>query len=94
MGSNYFFSPEITKGEVHEGKPCDVWALGVTLYWMLFGDYPFKATGNEYKKLYDKIQNDDPEYQEDFEDKEAIDLLNLMFTKVISKLDYRIQKKE
>jgi calcium/calmodulin-dependent protein kinase kinase 2 len=58
-----------------------VWALGVTLYLMLFNDYPFKANANEYKRLYDKIINEEPEYPEDFKDKDAIDLLERIFEK-------------
>ena len=80
-GSNYFFSPEIWEGVAHKGKPSDVWALGVTLYLMLFNTYPFKAKGNEYQKLYDSIMHDEPHYPEDFIDRDAIDLLQKMFIK-------------
>lgn len=82
VGSNYFFSPEITKGDDKEGKPSDVWALGVTLYLMLYNEYPFQAPGNEYQKLYNKIQNEEPYYPEDAEDKDPIDLLKKIFIKV------------
>lgn len=49
-------------GQKHKGKPSDVWALGVTLYYMLFQDYPFKAGANEYEVLYDKIINSKQKY--------------------------------
>lgn len=81
MGTNFFFSPEICSGVPHTGKPSDVWALGVTLYLMLFNTYPFKANGNEYKKLYHQIQECEPNYPEDYKDKDAIDLLKKMFIK-------------
>lgn len=66
---------------MHQGKPSDVWALGVTLYYMLFKDYPFKANGNEYKKLYHKIITEEPEYPKEYADIEAIDMLKKMFIK-------------
>ena len=81
MGSNYYFSPEICKGESHKGKPSDVWALGVTLYLMLFNDYPFKANANEYQKLYSNINNNEPNYPQDFKDEQAIDLIKKMLIK-------------
>ena len=81
IGSNYFFSPEVWEGVAHKGKPSDVWALGVTLYCMLFNEYPFKAPGNEFQTLYHNIMKEEPEYPVDFEDKDAIDLLSKMFIK-------------
>ena len=43
-GSNYFFSPEICQGVSYKGKKSDIWAIGVTLYFMMFKKYPFNAT--------------------------------------------------
>ena len=43
-GSNYYFAPEICAGEAYKGKKSDIWALGVTLYQMVFRRYPFKAS--------------------------------------------------
>ena len=52
-GSNYFFSPEICSGEAYKGKKSDIWALGVTLYFLLFARYPF--TASTIPQLYSKI---------------------------------------
>mmetsp|Transcript_28781 Transcript_28781/g.21446 ORF Transcript_28781/g.21446 Transcript_28781/m.21446 type:complete len:225 (-) Transcript_28781:184-858(-) len=57
-GSNYFFAPEICKGETYKGKKTDIWALGVTLYFMLYKKYPFEA--RNIPELYSKICNDEP----------------------------------
>ena len=40
-GSSLFFSPEITYSRSYNAKISDVWALGVTLYYMFFKKYPF-----------------------------------------------------
>lgn len=79
VGSNYYFSPEICKGEMHTGKPSDVWALGVTLYYILFKDYPFKAGANEYGVLYDKIKHSEPQYPSNIHDPSLLGKLLLTY---------------
>lgn len=43
-GSNYFFSPEICSGAVFKARKSDIWAAGVTLYFMFFKKYPFNSS--------------------------------------------------
>lgn len=40
-GTPAFMSPEQCLGKPFKGRPCDVWASGVTLYLILFGEIPF-----------------------------------------------------
>lgn len=40
-GSPAYISPDVISGKPYLGKPSDMWALGVTLYTMLFGQFPF-----------------------------------------------------
>ena len=40
-GSSLFFGPEVTYGKAYNPKAADIWALGVTLYFMFFRKYPF-----------------------------------------------------
>jgi serine/threonine protein kinase len=56
QGTPAFFSPELCRGEgsVH-GKAVDVWALGVTLYVLLFGKLPF--FGESVDDILNNIQN-------------------------------------
>ena len=50
-GTPYFISPEILKGMY--GRECDMWSLGVLLYLLLSGDFPFD--GENRAELFTKI---------------------------------------
>ncbi|THU73736.1 hypothetical protein C4D60_Mb04t26010 [Musa balbisiana] len=54
-GTPVFTAPECCLGLTYRGKPADTWALGVTLYCMIFGQYPF--LGDTLQDTYDKIVN-------------------------------------
>ena len=47
-------APEITYKREYEGKPVDMWALGVLLFVMLTGTFPFRGISEQ--DLYYKIQ--------------------------------------
>lgn len=47
-------SPEIVRKHEYDGKPVDMWALGVLLYVMLTGTFPFRGVSEQ--DLYSKIQ--------------------------------------
>jgi serine/threonine protein kinase len=42
-GTTSYMAPEIFKKNVY-CKKVDIWAVGVLMYKMLFGDFPFKST--------------------------------------------------
>ena len=46
-------APEIVKKQEYFGKPADVLALGILLYAILFGKFPFK--GRDDNELFRKI---------------------------------------
>ncbi|KAF9592994.1 hypothetical protein IFM89_019721 [Coptis chinensis] len=52
-GTPVFTAPECCLGLTYHGKAADTWAVGVTLYHMLFGTYPF--LGDTLQDTYDKI---------------------------------------
>ena len=52
-GTPSYMAPEIVMRREYYGFPVDVWSLGVLLYAMLCGCFPF--TANSYPNLYKKI---------------------------------------
>ncbi|KAM3221341.1 hypothetical protein P3L10_020609 [Capsicum annuum] len=45
VGTHEYLAPEIIKGEGH-GSAVDWWTFGIFLYELLFGNTPFKGSGN------------------------------------------------
>ncbi|XP_028756971.1 serine/threonine-protein kinase GRIK2 isoform X2 [Neltuma alba] len=54
-GTPVFTAPECCLGLTYHGKAADTWAVGVTLYCMILGEYPF--LGDTLQDTYDKIVN-------------------------------------
>jgi len=57
-GAPAFLAPELVsvRGQSH-GKPTDIWALGVTLYYFIYGTCPF--LGASVPAIYEQIQHQD-----------------------------------
>lgn len=52
-GSPYYAAPELYLDKEYEGPSIDVWSLGVTLYRMVSGTYPFCA--EDWPELIDQV---------------------------------------
>lgn len=53
-GSPAYISPDVLSGRPYMGKPSDMWALGVLLYTMVYGQFPFYD--NAPQELFRKIK--------------------------------------
>lgn len=53
-GTPYYISPEVIK-DIDVDQRSDIWSLGIIMYTMLVGDYPFD--GKNDQELYDNILN-------------------------------------
>lgn len=53
-------APEIVSKKEYCGPPADVWALGVLLFALLCGRFPYR--GQNDKELYKKICRAEPDY--------------------------------
>ncbi|XP_072178348.1 serine/threonine-protein kinase 40-like [Diadema setosum] len=53
-GSPAYISPDVLSGKPYMGKPSDMWALGVVLFTMLYGQFPFYDSAPQ--ELFRKIK--------------------------------------
>ncbi|ORX45201.1 Pkinase-domain-containing protein [Piromyces finnis] len=64
-GSLEYAAPEIILGKIHYPCPSDVWALGVILYILQYGEFPFQQSqGKSPYSLYMKIAQAKYEFPE------------------------------
>lgn len=85
-GTNLCFAPEAFLGKAFQGKRGDIWACGVTLYFMITGGkYPFSvANPNAISGMHDlswKIQNEEPSYPPEIIDTPLLDLIKKILCK-------------
>ncbi|KAF1791006.1 Calcium/calmodulin-dependent/calcium-dependent protein kinase [Phytophthora cactorum] len=59
-GTYQFLPPESLNGDAYCAFKADIWAIGVTMYALLFGSLPYYS--NDVSELFDKIENDPLEF--------------------------------
>lgn len=62
-GTPSYMSPEIVQRQPYDGHKADIWALGVMLYRLLNGRYPFK--GSSDNELFSSIMYSEPQFAVD-----------------------------
>lgn len=74
-----FMAPELVRGDPNiSGEAVDVWASGVTLYYLIVGQLPF--TTKKLQQLYEAIKTQEVSFPE-FMSKECVSLLTGMLEK-------------
>ena len=53
LGTKYFQAPEIFLNKPYRGRMVDIWALGVSFYYLATAEYPFK--GKTVEELKNQI---------------------------------------
>ncbi|XP_048524374.1 serine/threonine-protein kinase 33 isoform X1 [Dendroctonus ponderosae] len=77
-GTITYMPPEILQMKTYS-ELCDVWAIGVILFMMLYGRSPFMDKTDE--RISFKICNDEPDYEDHEVSAEAIELLQAILNK-------------
>ncbi|KAL5223562.1 hypothetical protein ABZP36_010201 [Zizania latifolia] len=77
-GTPVFTAPECCQGLTYHGRAADTWAVGVTLYCMVLGQYPF--LGDTLQETYDKIVNNPVEIPDGM-NPQLVDLLERLLCK-------------
>uniref|UniRef100_A0A0K0FWW7 Serine/threonine-protein kinase kin-29 (inferred by orthology to a C. elegans protein) n=1 Tax=Strongyloides venezuelensis TaxID=75913 RepID=A0A0K0FWW7_STRVS len=57
-GSLPYTAPEILAGQPYDGIKVDIWSVGVCLFIMLVGKFPFENSGDRNRLLYDIFYRD------------------------------------
>eukprot|EP00755_Sulcionema_specki_P013834 Sspe_Gene.55056::Locus_30322_Transcript_1_1_Confidence_1.000_Length_3236::g.55056::m.55056 len=82
-GTPMFHSPEAADGtgELFSGVASDVWALGVTLYLVLFGEIPFGKGVSNHLVMWNSITNDPLQFPKSSLSDAVLELLCRMLEK-------------
>mmetsp|Transcript_17530 Transcript_17530/g.52497 ORF Transcript_17530/g.52497 Transcript_17530/m.52497 type:complete len:420 (-) Transcript_17530:198-1457(-) len=79
-GSPAYAAPELMRGIPYTGYNSDIWAMGVVLYMLVCGAYPF--WDEDKPEMYRQILEDDPFYPPELNlSAEIRDLINWMLSK-------------
>ncbi|MCQ2819050.1 MAG: cyclic nucleotide-binding serine/threonine-protein kinase [archaeon] len=62
IGTPYYMSPEIIKGESY-GLSSDFWSLGICLYELAYASYPFGRYEDTQKEIFNDILNKDIDFE-------------------------------
>ena len=76
-GSPSYMAPEIVKKEKYIAQYSDIWSLGVLLFSMLFGRFPFK--GKTQEELFENIKKCEVKFPEEIK---VSDEIKILFKKI------------
>ena len=83
IGTPYFMAPEVLKGRKYSYS-CDYWSVGVLIYYLFYGEYPFGNNITQPDTIYKEIINKTIEYKKlevDINDDNLQELLNGLLQK-------------
>jgi cGMP-dependent protein kinase len=63
IGTPFFIAPEILKGKKYSYS-CDYWSVGVLVYYLFYGDYPFGNKNSQPVDIYQEIINKEVEFRD------------------------------
>ena len=92
VGTSKYIAPEIIKRSemtIKDGEKIDLYSLGVTLYYLLFGVFPYnlnQVKGKNYEEILKKIETEKLEFPKDDKVSDMLkDFLNKLLEKDFAK---------
>ncbi|KAL1131595.1 hypothetical protein AAG570_011209 [Ranatra chinensis] len=89
-GSPAYISPDVLCGKPYVGKPSDMWALGVLLFTMLYGQFPFYDSSPT--QLFNKIKAAD--YSIPIDGRVSEDMMSLIKSLLVLDPSHRLKSGE
>ena len=86
IGTPFYIAPEILNGKEYSYS-CDYWSVGIILFYLYYGEFPFGKNALNIDTVYKEILNKNIDYQEN-ESKN-----NLFFKQFIEKILEKDEKK-
>ena len=80
IGTPQYMSPEVIKGENYSFDS-DFWSIGVCLFQLAFGNFPFGVVDDDPLNIYRNILNNDITFPKDSKDKDLTSLVKKMLNK-------------
>ena len=83
IGTPYFMAPEVLKGKNYSYS-CDYWSVGVLIYYIFYGEYPFGNNTTQPDTIYKEIINKTIEFKEiefEYSENSLQELLNGLLNK-------------
>ena len=86
IGTPFYIAPEILNGKGYSYS-CDYWSVGIILYYLFYGEFPFGKSASKIDSVYKEILNKNIDYKENESDD------NLYFKNFIEKILEKDDKK-
>ena len=83
IGTPYFMAPEVLKGRKYSYS-CDYWSVGVLIYYLFYGEYPFGNNITQPDTIYKEIINKSIEFKDpqlEYNETSLQELLNGLLNK-------------
>lgn len=85
-GTPYFIAPEVLNGDYD--KSCDIWSLGVVLYVLITGKYPFD--GGNRAEVFAKIKKGEFDFSEETKKKMSPECLDIVKKMIVIERSKRL----
>ena len=84
IGTPLFIAPEVLKG-IGYSFSCDYWSVGITLYYLFYGEFPFGTQSSQVNTVYNKILNQKISFKKGNDDIAGVKEFNTLLEGLLNK---------